>query len=196
MSQSVNLGACICPGTPHADGDVVYLRDKMGYTGGAVLQGEMNEYLSTPREERGSWVKLNARLKALYLEEGIEDWNLVDEEGKDLPVNVGTIRARFLDDFAKSDQVIAIADKADVLYYEAVLAPLVNRLLESSQPTPTNGSTSQTPNTDQKASKSPSTARLPKPRKRSKPSSTTTSLTGVTATISAPPDGVSSSLPS
>ena len=195
MSQSVNVGACTCPGTPHTEGDVVVLRDKMGFTGGAVLQGEMSEYLQTPREERGSWVKLNARLQALYVEEGIEDWNLVDEDGA-IPVNTGTIRSQFLDDFAKADRVTAIANRADELYYAAVLAPLVEGLLKSSQPTPTNGSTSQTPSTDQSPSESPSTAPSPKPRKRSKQSSTSTSLTGATATISQPPGGAYSSSPS
>ena len=187
----VNVGECRCPGTPHPF-DLVYLRPKMGYTGGAVLQGEMSEYLSTPVAERGGWVKLNARLKALYLEEGIVGWNLVDEDGP-LAVNVGNIRERFLEDFAAADQVTVIADKADGLYYEAVLAPLVARLLESSQPTPTSESTSVTPNTDPTTKRSPSTAPSRTPRKRSKRSSTTTSQTGVTVTTSPSPVFVSSS---
>lgn len=196
MSVEVNVGECLCPGTPHANGDLVYLRAKMGYTGGAVLQGEMSEYLATPVAERGSWMKLNARLKALYLEEGIEAWNLVDGEGNRIPVSTGTIREQFLEDFAKADRVTVIADKADELYYEAVLAPLVKRLLASSQPTPTSGSTSQTPSTDQSESASPSTRPSSKVRKRSKPSSTSTSLTGVTVMTSQPPAGDSSYSPS
>ena len=188
----VDIGECQCPGTPHPN-DVVELRDKMGFTGGSVLQSEMNEYLATPIAERGPWTRLNARLKALYLEEGITDWNLVDADGKLVPVNTGTIRSQFLDDFGQAARVQTIADAADDLYYAAVLAPLVNRLLESSQPTPTSESTSQTPSTEIPATPSPST-RGSRPRpKRSKQSSTTTSLTGVTAETSQPLVSVSSS---
>jgi hypothetical protein len=192
MSQ-VNIGACQCPGTPHPDGDVVELRDKMGYTGGSVLQAEMAEYLSTPIRERGPWTRLNARLKGLYLEEGIEGWNLLDAEGKPIPVSTLTIREQFLDDFTQADRATAIADAADDLYYEAVLAPLVNRLLESSPSTPTNGSTSQTPSTETAPTESPSTPGSPKRRKPSKRSSTTTSQMGATVTISSPPVGAYSS---
>lgn len=173
----VRVGACLCPGTPHADGDFVYLRPKLGLGAGIVVQEPIADWLKIPFEERPGQEHMRAELSERYLIVGVAEWNLEDEEGP-IPVNPLTIREHLLDDY---DRAEAAAEKADDLYAEVALRPL-RRLVEmSSKATSSNGSTSR------------KRATSPKRRKPSKPSSTTTSPTEGTETISGSLAGASSS---
>jgi hypothetical protein len=112
----------------------------------------------------------------LYLLFGIESWTLVDEKGRPLPPSQANIRAHLL---TQLDAAITVADRADDLYTEAVVLPLLVEAASFSQPTPTIPPTSApTPTSDS-----------PMPFS---PSSTITSPTADTATTTSPLVGVSS----
>jgi hypothetical protein len=174
----VNIGACACPGTPHPDGDVLYLKPKLGLAEGMAIKGVASEWLQLEPDERPSQHELTGHLGEVYLEQGVADWNLVGEDGKPLPLTREGLREQVLSDFVRAETA---ADTADGLYYEPILSPLIQRLRASLLAMQTNGSTSAR------------NGRSTKPRKRSKQSSTTTSQTGVIAEISPPLVGVSSS---
>ena len=162
---AVPVGVCLCPGTPHEDGDFVYLRAKLGLAAGTTLQRLIVE----ANQNRADNADLTGKLAESYLLLGVASWNLVDDKGHPVPVNPQTITTHLLDDFARAAPV---ADIADGLYMGPVLAPLVQKALASSSSTTTNGLTSVKPD-----------GRSKRP-KRSKPSSTSTTPMVVTETIS------------
>jgi hypothetical protein len=163
----VCVGACLCPGAPHADGDFVYLRPKLGLAAGIAVQKLVID--ANKAIEPLSAAELTGLLAEGYLLHGIASWNLIGERDA-IPVNPQTIKAHLLDDFERSQ---AAADAADDLYMTAVIAPLLRRASISSLDTSSNGLTSAHGNGARK------------PRKRSKQSSTTTSPMEDTATTSA-----------
>jgi len=154
--------ACPCPGTPHP-ADTVYLREKLGLAGGAMLQRLVIEV----QQSGAGGAEASGALAEAYLRVGVADWTFVDEAGKRVPVNPDTLRDILLSDFALS---MPVADKADDLYLQPVLGFLLSRAQNSSRTTTTNGSTS------------PTAGGSRKPRTRSKPSSTSTTPTADTAT--------------
>jgi hypothetical protein len=162
----VRVGGCLCPGTPHADGDFVYLRPKLGLAGGIVVQSVVQDAI---RNRVDANVSIGLLADA-YLSQGVADWNLVDDKGDPIPILYPTLRTFLLDDFERS---IGAANVADELYRGPVVDPLVTRVLasmESLRSTPTNGSTS------------PQSGGGSKHPRRSKRSSTTTSPTAATGT--------------
>jgi hypothetical protein len=169
----VSLGECRCPGTPHPDGDLLYLRPKLGLAAGVAIQQTVIDMAGNR-----SAPDITGLLSEAYLRYGVADWNLLDDAGKPLELTPETLREQVLDDFERATPA---ADRADELYMQATIGPLLPKAPSSLPTMPTNGSTSAT------------NGHIPKPRKRSKRSSTTTSPTGVTATITASPAGVSSS---
>lgn len=173
--ENVDIGECRCPGTPH-ETDTVGMRPRLGLAAGVALQRAVADFLLS--SERRTEDKAIGILVEYYVLEGVAEWNLVDENGKPLPLNDQTMREQLLDDFARSR---AIADKGDDLYKGPVLGPLLSGASKSSKTTSSNGSTS---------AKASTSLKLPK---RSKPSSTTTSQTDSTETTTDAPDGGSSS---
>ena len=154
----VVVGDCQCPGSPHPDGDSVFLRPKLGLAAGIAIQRLIVE----ANQNRADSAEISGRLAEAYLLHGVADWNLVDEHGRSVPVNEDTIRIHLLSDFGRSAPV---AEAADDLYMAAVLGPLVNRALASSPTTSTNGSTSVTQGGKSKR---------PRPSRRSSTSTTQT----------------------
>lgn len=130
---AVSLGACYCPETPHADGDVVYLAPSLSMTGGMAAQAAIAEGISDP-------MLMQERLAAIWTRFGIVDWNLVDEGGHPIPINPANIAAAL--PYGKGGRLVA--EKADDLYAEDILAPLVERVASISATGRTNGSTSRT----------------------------------------------------
>ena len=171
----VGIGECRCPGTPHPDGDTVYLRPKLGLASGIAIQKLIVD--ANQSEVPVEAAALTGVLAEAYLLHGVADWTLQTDAGL-TPVNPITIRAYLLDDFERAERV---ADAADDLYMPAVLGPLLRRAATSSPSTSTNGSTSATG------------AGTRKPRKRPKPSSTSTSPMADTVATSKSPVGVSNS---
>lgn len=128
---TVRLEECLCPGTPHADGDSVELRAELDLSSGLRIVAEIAE------DREGAAIE---RLGRAYLRAGIVAWSFLDENGKPVPVtgeNVGRLRW--------SAGLYTLADRASDLYGEAVLSPLAARVRESSQSGPSADSTSRTP---------------------------------------------------
>ena len=145
----VPLDACYCPNTPH-ERDIVYLAPALPMAGGMAAQSAIADGL-------GDSITLQGMLAEVWVRFGVVGWNLVDDTGDDLPLNPATIKAAL--PYGKGGRLVA--ERADDLYAEDILAPLVARLRPTSRRGPTNGSTSRQGPT--------------RTRKRSSPSSTVTS---------------------
>jgi hypothetical protein len=129
----VPVGYCPCAREPHPDGDIVYLHPELSMQGGLAAQGAI-------AEGTGDLVLLQELLARVWITHGVAAWTFVDDEGNPIPVTPANV-ARALP-YAKGGRLIA--DKADDLYHEAILAPLGDRLealRKLSQP----GSTPSTP---------------------------------------------------
>jgi len=129
--------ACVCPGTPH-ERDTVNLREVMDFVHGKALRYRVQ---LLEEDERADSALVLATLTEGYLLYGIESWTLVDDAGKPLPVDAATIRSALL---SRPEEADVVSDRADELYAEAVMLPLLRRAQTSSPPTPTDESTSAT----------------------------------------------------
>lgn len=135
----------------------------------------MRYNIGAARQEAGedlSSGEVMAVLSEGYLLFGLAKWSLKP------PLNRQTIRSEILDNPMRGP---VLSDKADAIYSEQVLLPLVNLAGRSSPSTQTNGSTSPMSDSSEKR------------QKRSKRSLTSTSLTASTEAITAAPAGDSSS---
>jgi len=131
----VRLEECLCPGTPHPDGDTVQLRAELGLDGGLAVLAAMTQDTDAPVIER---------LGRAYLRHGVLSWTFVDERGTPVPVSAATIqRLRW------SAGVLRLADRAAALYGEAVLVPLGIAGNGSSQSGQSDDATSPIPGTSQ-----------------------------------------------
>ena len=160
----VPVGECRCPDAPHPDGDIVYLRPRLGLAAGVMVQSVVTE--ASTRVPRPVTAEITAALVETYVLHGVADWNLASGDVP-VPVTHETITEHLLNDYTRAE---AVANKADDLYTGPILGPLLNGARNSSPATSTNGSTSVT------------VVGPRKPRKRSKPSSTSTTPTAATAT--------------
>lgn len=143
----VRLEACYCPGSPH-EADLVYLAPALSMAGGMAAQSAVLAGFEDQLE-------LQEMLARVWIRHGVVAWNLVDEKGEPVEVNAANVAAAL--PYGKGGRLVA--DRADDLYAEDILAPLVQRLKNTSRRGPTNGSTSAT---------------RPPTRKRRSPSSTAT----------------------
>ena|SRR3990167_5800161 len=154
---------CPCPGTPHADGDTVFLAPHISLRGGMLAEALMVRVWTNldPRTSDFSSVAsltIEAQLREVYLLDGVKEWTFVSDDGP-IPVSEWSIRDVLLSDFTLARP---IGDKADELYSRSVLDPLRARLSKSLRSLRPPASTST-------SASSPSSAKRPK---RSKPSST------------------------
>jgi hypothetical protein len=161
-SVAVPIGPCQCSGTPHEDGDVVELRERLGLAQGVQVQ----TVIVAARQQEQPVEVITGLLSEAYIRVGVSGWNLTDEQGKPLPVTRQTIEDRLLSDFSIGS---IVSDRADTLYAETVVTPLVQAAANSSPTTTTNGSTSARNGGSRK------------PRTRSKQSSITTIPTAATS---------------
>lgn len=119
----VPVGYCPCKDAPHPDGDIVYLYPELSMPGGMAAQGAISEGAGDP-------IRLQELLARVWIAHGVAGWTFLDDEGKAIPAtSENAIRAL---PYAKGGR--AVAEKADDLYAEAVLAPLADRLRTLSQP--------------------------------------------------------------
>lgn len=130
----VPLGECRCPGTPHAGGDVAWLLPRLSFEGGAAADHAVLSFDFAERPGRNR--EFEVALGVAYLKHQVRGWNLVDEEGKQRPYDA----AELLSDWFRARPV---AEKADELYSEGLLAPLVEAASRSSADGPTAPSTSR-----------------------------------------------------
>ena len=176
MAELVNVTIpCVCPETPHEE-DTVSLRPVLGLAAGISIERAVRDFLlaSGRRNEDA----ILGTLVEYYVLHGVAAWTLVDEKGRAIEPTPEAIAEHLLSDYSIAKP---IADRADDLYKEKVIGPLLSRGGSSSLTTSRNGGTSATH------------APTPKPRKRSKPSSTSTTPMAGTETTTQPPDGGSSS---
>lgn len=186
MSTDIHID-CVCPtldgSVRHPEGDTVTIRDRLGFRAVEAIRTEVSLFALS--EPDAAYSDSLAIFSEGYVLHGIESWTLQQDgpKGKPepMPPSRANIRAYILDDVLAADVVSTAADK---LYAEAVLLPLLNRVSKSSQPGPTISSTSRN---------RPSSAKPPRPSKRS---SISTIPTDGTATITSPHDGVSRFSPS
>jgi hypothetical protein len=125
----VRISDCRCPGTPHEEGDFGYLRPFLDYAGGA-------EALRMMAAAEGDVTRFGELVGPVYIRRGMVAWNRVDEDGKPLPLP---------DDPAaelRYEDAYWLAEKADDLYGESVLAPLALKIKKSSPSGQTDGLTS------------------------------------------------------
>ena len=119
----VRVRDCACPDTPHADGDVVYLRPKLSLAGGIAAQQDLIASDGDPAVLTRLWLET-------FVRHGVTGANWEPFSVQDL-----------LDDF---DLGLPVAERAEELYGEAVLRPLGLSRPSSSKPGPTRSSTSRT----------------------------------------------------
>jgi hypothetical protein len=163
----VRLRDCACPGTPHPEGDIAYLRPFLDFAGGAEAAVAFDEALKTASWDAEGFLTGIPRLYEctgpVYLRRGVTEWNLVDDTGP-VPCTPEAVMALPYQDAWN------IADRGDDLYRQQVTAPLVQRTRDSSNGTPTAGSTSAT------------RSKSPRPRSRSGRSSLPNSASSPTDT--------------
>lgn len=109
----VPIGPCLCPGTPHGDGDVVFLAPVLSAAAGYAAQGAI-------ADAEGDVARVQELLWRIYRDHCITGWNLLDEDGEPVPATAEN-KDRGLP-FAKGGR--AVAERADQLYAQDILAPL------------------------------------------------------------------------
>ena len=119
----VRVGYCPCEGSPHADGDTVYLYPELSMSGGMAAQGAISEAMTDTGLDQ---VRLQELLAQVWITHGVASWTFLADpqpngERPTIPLTPENI-VRALP-FGKGGRLVA--DKADDLYNEAVLAPLV-----------------------------------------------------------------------
>lgn len=122
----VPIGPCECPGTPHPDGDLVYLAPALSMAGGMAAQGVI-------AEAAGDSVRLQELLAALWLKHGVVGWNLLDDAGQPVEITDASLATAL--PYGKGGR--QVAERADDLYAEDILAPLVERANALSKRGPT-----------------------------------------------------------
>lgn len=127
MSEFVRLRDCQCPGTPHEEGDGVYLRPTLSLEAGLLAEqaiNEMQRLFPLPdkadaatsdriQTERTYW--LRPKWFDLFLRHGAAGWNLMGEDG-DIPFDIEAL----LGDYSLAR---VAAEAANDRYSDAVLAP-------------------------------------------------------------------------
>lgn len=154
--------ACPCPGTPHSDGDTVFMGPFLSLEGGMLAEALMvrswARLENSGKELRQTEASLavEAALRRVYVADGVREWTFVDAEGEDIEVTEESVRTILLSNFTLSRPV---GDKADELYTTSVLDPLLKQIKKSSRSSPRRESTETSP-TQTSGSKRP---KPPKP---------------------------------
>lgn len=112
---AVPLGACYCSGTPHTE-DIVYLVPELSMPSGLALRA-----LVLQGAQGMDPIEVQRKLGDLWLQVAIVDWTFLDDEGDPIPVTADTVLAAL--PYAKGGRLVA--DKADDLYADSVIGPLV-----------------------------------------------------------------------
>lgn len=138
----VRVRDCACPGHPHNGvGDVVYMRPTPSMQLGLAVEADIIASASNATLLSRAWA-------LSYVRYGVVGWNFLDAKGKERVLDVSEI----LDDWEIG---MVVAEKADELYGDRVVNPLLTRLFGQSEPGATDDSTS------------PTEESTPPPRKRS-----------------------------
>lgn len=161
---------CICPakpdGEPRHTTDSVELLPKLGFRAADSIKNSLA--VMYVEDAEAGMAEILSVLREGYVLHGISSWTLVDDKGEPVPVTRGAVRSLILTD---PDVAGTIADAADDLYQEAVMAPLVRLASTSSPPSQTEASTS-----------APTGSSEPPPTPSSPSSTTTSEIVPITRT--------------
>jgi hypothetical protein len=134
MNESIPVRVRECPDGSHPDGDVVYLRPKLDLEGGIAARQDVDAVRST-NEDLDTF--LIRRWMVTFCKYGATGWNLHDKDKTEpWPFDVDVL-------LADHDLAYPVADKADDLYRESVMRPLLARLSPTSPDGETATSTSR-----------------------------------------------------
>lgn len=139
---------CACPGTPHPEGDGVWLTPTVSLAGGLALEADLRAALveaatSDQWNEEAVSTLVTSKWLTTALRHCAVGWNLEDEAGP-VPFDVD----RLLADYTLARHV---ADAAADLYSETVLVPLAQSVSGASANGSSNGSTSLTARSTRKS---------------------------------------------
>lgn len=143
----VPVSGCRCIGAPHTN-DSVFLAPKLTAPMAYAAFAMMNAAGPSPAAR-------TAALGTVWRELGVVAWSFLDQDGEPVPITPDSLE-EYLPWNAGG---FAVAQRADELYSEDLVAPLVQRSRRSSLDTPTEPSISANGSTQ------------PQPHKPSKPSS-------------------------
>ena len=116
----VPLGYCPCEGSPHPDGDIVYLRPELSVPAGVKARSWFVDSITGEVDS----ANLQERIAAVWLEAGVMSWTFLDDDGEPIPVTPENIALAL--PYGKGGRLVA--DRADDLYVPSVVTPLEERL--------------------------------------------------------------------
>ena len=134
---------CLCPGTPHSEGDFAYLKPQADLEVGLAVHQVVYNSVDSTRQNGSSPTpdeaqsQMQVKLGIAYTVHGIDHWDLQDENGKPLEIAPSILRGK-----VGWATIAPVADRASALYSEEVLVPLVAGLSRSSRTGQTASSTS------------------------------------------------------
>jgi hypothetical protein len=173
-ARSVHI-KCICG---HHETDTITLRERLPFRTALKIRAQTAVVMDDDPD--AGVADILAALTEAYVLDGIESWTLTDADGKPLAPSKANIREKLLTNF---EQAWDVAEKADDMYQEQVIVPLVAMGQRSLPPGSTGESISPTIE---------SSTELPTP---SSPSLISTIPTDDIETTSTSPDGDSNTLP-
>lgn len=140
LPVEVRLGACLCAGTPHLDGDVVYLAAKLPTPAGHAAVRALSQ---------GG--DLEVTILAGIIRYSIVGWNFVDDKGNDVSVTPDNVD-RYLPWNEGGKEVAAEARKQYMAEGNGPFSSSTSRRTSknSSPPSPTGAPTSRTPRSSSK----------------------------------------------
>lgn len=149
----VDVGECRCPGAPHPNDWVELYPEPTIAMGSAVM--------AAIRASGDDNMVLQGNMAVSYVLFGIKAWSFIGEDGDPIAINPSheawpSVVNKLLPWAHGGKEVV---DRADGLYSEAILRPLLSRTSTQSQGGQMDGLTSATPSTS------------PQPQKQSQPSS-------------------------
>lgn len=127
---AVDVGGCRCPGTPH-ESDIVYLEPEITLPMGMAA-------LIAMRMGEPTVPAMTAAITGAELPLGIRSWTFTDEAGEEEPRTRENLERLIPWDNGGME----VAERADALYGERLMAPLLKRLSASAPSGRTGGSTS------------------------------------------------------
>lgn len=114
----ISVGACRCPGAPHAE-DAVFLEPTLTNPMGAAAWSAIRSAATASDAEGG--------VAGVYLRLGIRNWTFVDEAGNPEPITPDNIE-RLLP-FAHGGS--ELVEQANKLYVDDLMAPLLRQRAKS-----------------------------------------------------------------
>ncbi len=122
MEDLVAVRVRECPDGSHPDGDTVWILLKLILEGGIAARQDVD---AARTSSEGFDVFLIRRWMVTFCRFGAVSWNLHDTDGEEWPFDV----ERLLQDH---DLAYPVADKADDLYRESVMRPLLETVRQTS----------------------------------------------------------------